>query len=87
MDILGMKRKEVEEMSCIEFTYAMEYSWLTYTERRVGYNLAQAFKEEKSSSGFLGNGIQARHPNIEKYIRDGNKEDRKPQFFKVGEEV
>jgi len=80
MDILGLKKHEVEEMNVIDYVYAFEYSYITYTGRRVDHALSQAFGEGKDPNEEELLDLQFKHPEIKEYI-EANKQ--KPKHYSI----
>lgn len=69
MDILGISKREIEELTYEELYLAISYCWITYTTRRVDYTLIQMFggKDNKKHENLTFN-----HEGLMKYNREKN---------------
>ncbi len=62
MDILGLSRDKIDEMTAVERAEAIRYCWATYTVRRVDL----PFRDMRKSGGIITFGV----PLEEQYDMD-----------------
>lgn len=50
MDILHKSEEDIRNMDLIEYPAAFQYSWITYINRDVRYNMNKIMEEQKGGS-------------------------------------
>jgi hypothetical protein len=62
MDILKLNNEQIRNLDIETYYHMLNYAWITYTERRIGYNLAKVLGGKKSNNNTKGGSVDFTDP-------------------------